>query len=172
MREILGLCYIDAARLARLSPHSAVKDYEQSTEYALCSQPGWCAVPLALTLAYAGKGARWLEPDINAGAYAVSLKHGSASDRRAIKAGLALMGHYSGHPRHRVILRHLVERVANCVPGIDRKSAAAALGGRVGLSAALADVCLRELEVAGCYFTPSPSGGWSAVGCDVAGCQW
>ena len=171
LRELLGLAKHDAARLAKVS-HHALKAYEGYTDATLFPQASWRDVPAALNIAYASKGARWCEPDLHAGANLVYLKHGSASYRRAIKAAIALMGHYEGYPRDRVTLAHLVRRVVCRVQGIDRSEAMTALGGRIGLPPQLADECLRELEEAGCYFTPSPDGGWRGVGCNVSGCDW
>lgn len=170
MRLLLGLSPHRAAVLARL-PFDLVGAFEGNTLDPLYLH----SVSRRLDAAYRAEGARWFEADLHEGAHLVFLVDGSADDRRAILAAVALMGFSAGRRSRKVTVRQLAERAAHR-SRVDLDELRRALAGKVRLSPRMAAACFRQLgdgqDGAGCYFQPAPLGGWRAVGCDHAGCWW
>lgn len=173
LRELLGLTPSRAAALVAL-PLAAVRDFERGT----IDPQLWKPVSRGLHFAFAGAGGGWCDPELHDGAYCVTLagsRLAGATDRQAIRAALALMGHRAQPPRRRVGMETLAKRVAGrlAVPVAEVR---AELGGRVGLSDRVRAEAFRQLGGgpigAGCYFLKGDAGGWREVGCDYAGCWW
>lgn len=187
MRLFLGWSVPDAARLSRLSP-SAVREFE--TPHNGVSD-GWRWQAERLHEAYAGAGAAWSDKDFDDGAHMVWLRTGSADDRRAIRAALALMGWYevrndpkrrkAVQPMRRVSITDLARRVQRRI-GPAGPHFQNVFAGSGPIPPDMLAACLLELTGtpdgrgmghewgAGCYFARCESGaGWRAVGCSHKG---
>lgn len=173
LRLMLGLSPYRVAMLAELSP-AMVADFERGgLEFRY-----WHIVSRRLHHAFAALGGGWCEPDTHDGANCVYISgagHKAATDRQAIEAALALMGHRARPPRRRVTLEALARKVARPL-GMAAHKVRAELAGRRNLSPRVRDEAFRQLgrgrDGAGAYFRPAAKGGWREVGCDFAGCWW
>lgn len=171
LRLLLGLTPSEAARLSGL-PVQSVADFERTAQGGFASH----AIARRLNETYARRGASWCAPDLDDGAYFVTLAASQgAGDREAIKAALALMGHRARPPRRRVSLETLARRVAGRL-AMPLPEVLAELAGRATLSNRVRAEAFRQLGSgrggAGAYFRKADSGGWRLVGADNAGCWW
>jgi hypothetical protein len=176
LRIMLGLSFAEAAKGSGLSI-AAVKAVEE------LDGEGW---PIqcpnsreALSAYYAGLGGRWCDQEFH-DEHLVYLKAGSADDRRAINAVLALMGHCQDRKQRPVTARMLAKRVERRA-GIPEGEIVRALAGKMHLTPLMIAECFHQLRNkppladaggAGCYFIAADGGGWSGVGCDYRGCWW
>lgn len=171
LRLLLGLTPSRAALLAGLPEH-VVLDFEATPRDGFASH----AVARRLHKTYSRMGASWCAPDLDGGAYFVTLTTPrGAGDREAIEAALALMGHRAQPPHRRVGLETLAKRVAGRL-AISPAEVRAELAGRAKLSKRVRAEAFRQLGRglggAGAYFRAADAGGWRLVGADSAGCWW
>ena len=170
MREMLGLRFNDIGRLTGLQWRLVSALEGGSDRGGFTDAAHRAAVLRVLHDACFRRGARWSLD--GAGKHSVSLAHGRAGFRRTVKASVALMGYYSGHPGYAVTVAHLLHRVAERMPGTEPRALGRAVHNGGGLDAELIAAIIRELEAAGCTLVAAPREGWRAVSCDVAGCRW
>lgn len=171
LRLLLGLTPSRAALLAGL-PENLVLGFEGTPREGFASH----AIARRLHKTYARLGASWCAPDLDDGAYFVTLAAPrGAGDRAAIEAALALMGFRAQPPHRRVSLETLTKRVAGRLV-IPPAEVRAELAGRARLSKRVRAEAFRQLGRgqggAGAYFRPADAGGWRLVGADSAGCWW
>jgi hypothetical protein len=171
LRLLLGLSASRAAILAGLS-EVLVTDFERTPLGGFASH----SIARRLHETYTRLGASWCAPDLDEGAYCVTLATSpGAGDREAINAALALMGHRARTPRRRVGLETLARRVAGRL-AMPLPVVLAELAGRAKLSNRVKAEAFRQLGDgrggAGAYFRPAAEGGWLLVGADNAGCWW
>ncbi len=170
MRELLGLKPYRAAQLAGIR-----FDHLGAFETGTLEGQHWPYVATRLDAAYRAMGARWCEPDLHEGAFLVRLVESFADSRRAILAAVALMGHTAGRNSRKVTVGQLLKRVG-ARSGLPADQLRRAISGKDRMPDRIAKACFRQLgegrDGAGYYFEGSLAGGWSAVGCDYAGCWW
>jgi hypothetical protein len=170
LRVLLGLSTSRAAMLAGLS-EAVLADFERTRAGGFPSHD----TARRLHRAYAPLGGGWCAPDLHDGAYCVTLAGTGATDRAAIGAALALMGHRAGSPSRRMGIETLARRVAGPL-AMPLAEVRAELGGRAVLSNRVRAEAFRQLGTgrggAGAYFRPATGGGWAEVGADFEGCRW